>query len=327
MRELRSSVGILLLAFVAVSAEAEVVTYQKGDGKGSVSETDDTVIDETVPNTTWVDDGQDISHFEVDLSAHRHTILKFPNIFGNGTDQIPPGSLILSATLTLNMDNEGTDCPDGYQLNEGWTESEATWNSRRTGVSWTDAGADGTTSHKAALEGVLPCALPLGDKTVDVTTSVQNWSDGEANEGWVFVDTGGSSNGVNFRSSEHATQGDRPELSVSYLPTVFYSVGTNAGDLKTLSPTITIATGVATLDVAQTNDIGVGDVIDFDSPTTLVYIWDVISPTQFRVQTSTGTFRWTSSPASPSIRSSGRSTRSRARSPILPMVLTLERAT
>ena len=36
-----------------------------------------------------------------------------------------------------------------------------------------------------------------------MTTSVQNWSDGEVNEGWVLEDTG--SNGVDIRSSEYAT--------------------------------------------------------------------------------------------------------------------------
>ncbi len=284
---LRSAV-VLCFAFFAIRAEAELVTYQKGDGKGIISETDDTTFDQTVPNTTWIDDGQDVTHIEVDLSPERHTVLKFPNIFGGGANQIQPGSVIISATLTLRLDNEGTDCPDVYQLTEGWTELEATWNSRKTGVSWSDPGADGTTSHKTVAEGTLPCLLPLGFKNVDVTTSVQNWSDGELNEGWVFVDTGASTNGANYRSSEHATQGDHPQLTVDYIPAVFYSVGTDASDLKTGSPMITIASGVATLDVAQTNDIGVGDVIDYDSPSSLVYIFGVISPTQFRVQTATG---------------------------------------
>ena len=288
---LGSALGVATAIFlgIAVTASAEVVTYQQGDGKSSVSETDDTTMSVDVPDTTWVDDGQDITHFEVDTSTERHTILKFPNIFGDGANQIPLGSLILSATLTLNLDNEGTDCPDVYQMTEGWTEAEATWNSRRTGVSWSDPGADGTTSHKAVSEGSLPCLLPLGFKNVDVITNVQNWSNGELNEGWVFVDTGASSNGSNYRSSEHATLGDRPQLQVSYLPSVFYSVGTNTADLKTGSPSITIASSVATLDVPQTNDIGLGDVIDYDSPSNLAYIWDVVSSTQFRVQTATGT--------------------------------------
>ena len=46
---------------------------------------------------------------------------------------------------------------------------------------------------------------------------------------------------------------------------VYYSVGTNPGDLKTGAPTITIAGGTATLSVPQTGagNVGVGDEIDY----------------------------------------------------------------
>ena len=42
---------------------------------------------------------------------------------------------------------------------------------------------------------------------------------------------------------------------------VYYSVGTSTSDLKTGSPNIEITSGVATLSVAQTGNIGVGDII------------------------------------------------------------------
>jgi uncharacterized delta-60 repeat protein len=67
---------------------------------------------------------------------------------------------------------------------------------------------------------------------------------------------------------------------------VFYSVGTNAGNLATGSPSLTLTSGTATLSAAQTNDVGVGDVIDYG--TGQVFISSVISPTEFRVQTATG---------------------------------------
>ena len=128
----------------------------------------------------------------------------------------------------------------------------------------------------------------MGSHNLNVTTSVQAWSNGEVNAGWVFVDDS-NNDGINFRTSEHGTTGDRPLLSVTYTPTVYYSVGTNTADLKTGAPDITINAGVATLDVAQTKPIGVGDVIDHDVDNKLVYIWDVISDTEFRVQTGAGT--------------------------------------
>ena len=69
---------------------------------------------------------------------------------------------------------------------------------------------------------------------------------------------------------------------------VYYSVGTNAADLKTGSPTLSIASGTATLTVAQTGNIGVGDEIDYDTGNTIAYIKSVTSQTEFVVHTATG---------------------------------------
>jgi len=67
---------------------------------------------------------------------------------------------------------------------------------------------------------------------------------------------------------------------------VFYSIGTNASNLATGSPSLALTSGTATLSAPQTNDVGVGDVIDYGSGQ--VFISAVVSPTQFRVQTATG---------------------------------------
>ena len=48
---------------------------------------------------------------------------------------------------------------------------------------------------------------------------------------------------------------------------VYYSVGTSVADLKTGSPNISMTAGTATLTVAQTGNIGLGDEIDYaDKP-------------------------------------------------------------
>ncbi|MFO7709640.1 MAG: C25 family cysteine peptidase [Desulfobacterales bacterium] len=68
---------------------------------------------------------------------------------------------------------------------------------------------------------------------------------------------------------------------------VYYSVGTSTADLKTGSPTITISGSTATLSVAQTGNIGVGDVITYNT-SSKAYIKAVISQTSFSVCTATG---------------------------------------
>ena len=92
------------------------VTFQEGDGKDRISETDDSDLE--------ADDEDDNSGnsrtLNVDGRPHTHFVLKFPNIFGNGENQIPLGSTINSATLTLKVRNSTDSDPDLYQLLEGW---------------------------------------------------------------------------------------------------------------------------------------------------------------------------------------------------------------
>ena len=67
---------------------------------------------------------------------------------------------------------------------------------------------------------------------------------------------------------------------------VFYSIGTNGGNLATGSPSIDIVSGTATLTAPQTNNVGVGDMIDYVGGP--VFVSAVVSPSEFRVQTRTG---------------------------------------
>ncbi len=68
---------------------------------------------------------------------------------------------------------------------------------------------------------------------------------------------------------------------------IYYSVGTSAANLRTGVPFMQLNNGTATLTVAQTGYIGVGDAITYGGPAT-AYIKAVLSPTQFVVQTATG---------------------------------------
>jgi hypothetical protein len=205
---------LILLVMVMASlillpcvAKADSLTFQQGDGKGSPSDTDDATLDASNADTN---DSSGVNIF-VDSSLHYHSVIKFPNIFGNGANQIPLGSTINSATLTVVVSNSGDNVPV-YQLIESWVEAQVTWNSRSSGVGWTNAGADGAGSRKTTSDGTIS-AGSTGAKTVTVTTSVQNWSNGDANEGWVLTDTG--SNGVDFNSSENGTAANRPKLTVN----------------------------------------------------------------------------------------------------------------
>ncbi len=75
-----------------------------------------------------------------DMSYERHALLKFDT-----ESTIPAGSSVTSATLTLVVKTASaatTRRIAAYQVTQSWTETETTWNQRRSGENWTTAGGD-----------------------------------------------------------------------------------------------------------------------------------------------------------------------------------------
>ncbi|WP_181423484.1 Ig-like domain-containing protein [Halomonas heilongjiangensis] len=129
-------------------------------------------------------------------------LLRFDDIFGSGAGQIPPGAIILSATLELQTTTSG----DGARLHrmlQPWSDG-ATWDSLESGIQ-----ADGT---EAMRESDLETGfLEVGTSRLDVTSSLQAWADGQANHGWALLPLG--PDGWSFDSAEGAVP---PRLIVEY---------------------------------------------------------------------------------------------------------------
>ena len=125
-------------------------------------------------------------------------LIRFEDIFGSGPGQIPAGATIISAKLHYTVNNEGED----GNVNEvvvDWSEA-VTWNGfgSAAGVQTEDYGAAVATAS----------ASPTGKYFIDVTSSLASWSGNpSANKGWIFRPTDGTTNGVEFRSSEYGTAG------------------------------------------------------------------------------------------------------------------------
>jgi hypothetical protein len=111
-----------------------------------------------------------------------------------------------------------------------------------------------------------------GWKSYNVTSAVQEivnrsgWSSGNALTLLMIGNTNSTSKEAQYYS---AGAGVGAQLVIDYTPPptvdVYYSIGTSTSDLKTGNPTITIASGTATLTVPQTGNIGVGDVITYNT--------------------------------------------------------------
>ena len=207
-----------------------IATFQQGvDG---YTGTQDTFLDEFEPTA---DKGNAveiaIDLFDGGSDATTQGLISFDNIFGSGPGQIPFGATINSASLEVNVTNVSDPGAQItlHQMLMNWNES-STWNTTGSGVQTNDAEAAST------------AASTLGDPATSgaqtftgLEATLQAWSDGATNYGWVIVSD--SDNGWDFASSEAVVASERPQLTISY------TLATSENDLS-----------VATNDTAVTDE-------------------------------------------------------------------------
>jgi len=189
----------------------------------------DTNIRQSTPDANYVGD---VTLFcdanDVGNTNTTEFLLRFDNIIGGGTNQIPPGSLIQVAVLDLpsvGPDNMG-DGGRFYAMLQPWVDTTATWNA---------FGANGIMP-----DGIMAASTPsvvIGDpslnpdaqgtmNTLEVTSDLQAWVNGaRPNYGWGVIPWPGGSNGWGVRSSKwtsvvsgYAPEQERPQLRVYYTP-------------------------------------------------------------------------------------------------------------
>lgn len=178
------------------------VSFQQGSG--GYSGTQDTYLREASPTTGFGDSttlviDRDEPH---ESGYETHGLVRFDDVVGTGSGQVPPGATVTSATLSLRTVDRGSGA-SLHRMRTNWSESD-TWSSLGNGVQ-----TDGVEAVSAA--DVKTGSTSTGTTTVDVTTSVAAWVGGAANLGWAFVPSG--RNGWDFSSSEGSTP---PKLTVEY---------------------------------------------------------------------------------------------------------------
>jgi endonuclease/exonuclease/phosphatase family metal-dependent hydrolase len=99
---------------------------------------------------------------------HRRALLKFDT-----HNKIPEGKAVTSALLTMTVKSgseDSTRTVAAYQVTTSWTETEVTWNHRKTGERWMTAGGDLASKLDQEIVGNKP-----GTKvTFDVTALVKH---------------------------------------------------------------------------------------------------------------------------------------------------------
>src|SRR5437773_6125404 len=194
--------------FQLTIADRSVRRFLRGDG-GPFSETDDLYISDGRPTTNFgSDDVLLIDAVGCNRGAGNEpggvckSLIKFPSIIGPASGKIPAGSRIVDASLGLRITNDGKT-QTAYQVTEGWDEATATWNGFHT---------PGVPGNRGAAFTFAP--NPVGPLSLNITSIVQRWADGEANQGILFASTSG--NGTDYNSSDSVR--DRPFLKVQFVP-------------------------------------------------------------------------------------------------------------
>ena len=203
----------------AMSASELVVTrsFQSGvSPSATYAGVADATIRESAPSANEGSSGTISADFDDPAGTRKHTsgLLRFD------LASIPRGSRVTSVTLTVNVTNRATGSAyQLYPLARAWNEQQATWQSAATGAPWAAPGARGATDRSSTAIASL-AAPATGSIAVTFNAAgvaaVQGWVDDAARNFGFVVDTADNSDGLAFDSSNAATAGNRPKLTVAY---------------------------------------------------------------------------------------------------------------
>jgi hypothetical protein len=190
----------------AAAAETRTVSFQQG--VNGYTGTIDTEIWALAPHTILESNPNSSTDADND-GGESQCLLRFDNIIGSAAWQVPPRAAVVKARLLVSAFDQGSTVNLHRMLVP--FDRSATWSSLVAGVS-----ADGLEAcrHKDAFTfGKI--AANSSEIIFDVTDTVQLWAGGEANHGWVFLNTGG--NGWDFYASEFSDVKQRPRLVVEFV--------------------------------------------------------------------------------------------------------------
>jgi hypothetical protein len=194
-----------VIAFQPTTPAKQTISFQ--DGVNGYSGTIDLEIWAVSPNTCL--NGNPNASADADNDGgESQVLLRFDNIIGTKLNQIPKHSTIHSATFVVSAFDEGTTV-HLHRMLVPW-KATATWNSLVAGVT-----ADGLEASKQK-DGFTFGKISASTSaiTFDVTDTVQAWTNGKPNYGWVFINTGG--NGWDFYTTEFEDIKQRPKLTVEF---------------------------------------------------------------------------------------------------------------
>ena len=196
-----------MAAAPAAASTAVTKTFRQGDSTGSVVR--DGGVNGAAPNTNYATAG----FVAVNVTSGGHALIRFDSLFGSGPNQIPYGSTITSATVSVYLSGVAIGAPSAamHRMLVPWQDT-ATFNSMST----SGAGIQHDNVEAAAVADAYSNVSVGGTKTFPVTATVQAWSNGAQVYGWTLWRN--STVNMNVTLSDNSVVPRRPLLTVTYTP-------------------------------------------------------------------------------------------------------------
>jgi ferric-dicitrate binding protein FerR (iron transport regulator) len=135
---------------------------------------------------------------------------------------IPPASTVLSASISIQVVNNPNGHPfDLYEMKREWIENQATWNLSASKRPWQTPGAKGPQEKGVVILGSLAPKVN-GPYTATLqaagTAMVQSWVDNPLSNHGFWLGHPDNGDALGFESREAAQPGNRPKLTVVFVP-------------------------------------------------------------------------------------------------------------
>ncbi|WP_127579489.1 Ig-like domain-containing protein [Paenibacillus koleovorans] len=149
--------------------------------------------------------------------SYHNSLLKFSGV------SIPSGTVVQSATLTLTRHGGSYGIIEGRYLQTPWNDTSSGtihWTKRNAIDDWASPGASGSGTDYISgklFEVDFQSGIPSTTVTLDPAV-VQSWIDNPSTNWGVVLSSPVAGRSIQIRSSDYATAGDRPLLTINYVP-------------------------------------------------------------------------------------------------------------
>lgn len=133
---------------------------------------------------------------------------------------VPIGSIVRSASMTLEINDGSKEAYEIYALRRDWSESTVSWMFASLNDPWNSPGAQGEGDYDRTVLGTID-RTRTGKATIELNPQgiavIQSWVNNPTNNfGFIILDYVSSSDALSFRSRETGVRSDRPRLTVNY---------------------------------------------------------------------------------------------------------------